>query len=97
MKVPQHDFIDMQHILGHFGVHGNWYRSYWFSGMYNSHTVEPLLKDILDKEHNGNYLPTKDTLETLKIDFYSASTFHTSQQWVTSPQWTKWLLPMCPL
>ena len=32
--------------------------------LYNSHTVhvEPLLKDILDKEHNRSYLPIKDTL-----------------------------------
>ena len=53
--------------------------------------VKPLLKDTPDEEHNRNYLSTKDSFQVIKNSpSYSVNTL---EEWTTSLQWTKWLVP----
>ena len=48
-----------------------------------------ILKDSPNKGHHRNYLPTKDTLLGPKNELsYSVNTFFTSEEWITSLQWT---------
>ena len=53
------------------------------------------------EEHGRNYLPTKDTSWGTKMDIpiVMANKVYTptSEEWPTSLQWTKWLVPVCPL
>ena len=59
------------------------------------YTVEPLLKDTLNKGHSTNNLPIKDTSQCTKTELsYSANTFITSEEKTTSLQWTEWLVPI---
>ena len=65
---------------------------------YNVHTVEPLIVDPLNKGHNRNNLSIKDTSLGPKCSLsHSTNTFLTSKERTTSLQWTKWLVPTCPL